>query len=358
MHTGITIACFALAVSFNCFTEKTYGQEEQAESTEQNEVVASPVAETRNPREMRLKLWDGTIISGDIGTSSLHVQTQFGMLDVPVSSILLVRPGLDSLTGLREEIEQLVEELGDRDFKKREQAVQRISKMGPMWRDYLAGLSDGGSAERKKHLQHLVEQLSEDLENWSNDPATNGSSEMLGKQDSITTGEFTIVGRVQEQEFDLTTRFGMLRIQLADIQSADRQWMQESETIRKSIDVGATSFFQNKPESTGLRVRKGDRISIRVSGSVLWASWGNLSSGPEGISNHGQWNSMNCGMLAATIGKSDEYIPVGSDHDFVAALDGELILGVAMQDSYAAQQGYQWNGKYTAKIVVVSGNPE
>jgi len=333
------------------------GQEVQADSAGQTGAVAA-ATEPRNPREMRLSLWDGSIMSGDIGTSNLHVKTQFGMLEVPVSSIVIMRPGLDSLTGLRQEIEVLVEELGDRDFKKREQAVQRISQMGPMWRDYLAGLNDGGSAERKKHLQHLVAQFSDDLENQLDGFGAEGGPQSLGKHDTITTKEFTIVGSVQEQDFDITTRFGMLRVQLADIQSADRQWMLDSVTIRKSVDVSATGFFQTQPAGTGIRVRKGDRISIRATGSVQWTSWGNLASGPEGITNHGQWNAMNCGMLAARIGKSDEYIPVGADHDFVAAQDGELILGIAMQDNYAAQQGYQWNGDYKAKVVVVSGNPE
>ncbi len=305
------------------------------------------------PQEVRLQLWDGTTVIGDLDISSLHMATRFGVLEVPVASIVRLTPGLNSLPDLRSRLEGLVEKLGDRDFKAREQVFGELLAWGPPLLGYLSQTSDGGSAERKKHLQNLVTQLQADLDNSgaSGEPA----AAALVADDSLTTGEFTIVGQIQEQQFAVATRYGQLAVRLADIKCVDREWLNEASVVRRNFDVAGTSFFQTKPVSTGLRVRRGDRIRIRASGSVNWTNWGNISSGPDGITNHGQWQGFNCGMLLARIGQSGELSGIGDEGEFVAQTDGELVLGVAMQDNYASQQGYQWDGDYKVQVVVTSG---
>lgn len=305
------------------------------------------------PQEVRLQLWDGTTVIGNLDISSVHMATRFGVLEVPVASIVRLTPGLNSLPELRSRLEGLVEQLGDRDFKAREAALGKLLAWGPPLLGYLAQTSDGGSAERKKHLQNLVTQLQSDLDR-SGDSGEPAASPLV-VDDSLTTGEFTIVGQVQEQQFSVATRYGQLSIRLADIRSVDREWMNTASVVRRSFDIGATSFFQTKPVATGLRVRRGDRIRIQASGSVNWSSWGNISSGPDGITNQGKWQGFNCGMLLARIGPAGELAEIGEDGEFVAPTDGELILGVAMQDNYAGQQGYQWDGEYKAQVVVTSG---
>jgi hypothetical protein len=330
------------------------------EAAQEPSSVADPVpppateyAAQPGPQEVRLLLWDGTTVIGDLDISSLHMATRFGVLEVPVASIVRLTPGLNSLPDLRTRLEGLVEKLGDRDFKAREVALGELLAWGPPLLGYLAQTSDGGSAERKKHLQNLVAQLQADLDasGATGEPA----APPLVADDSLTTGEFTIVGQVQEQQFSVATRYGPLSIRLADIKSVDREWLNEASIVRRNFDVAGTSFFQTKPLSTGLRVRRGDRIRIRASGSVHWTNWGNISSGPAGIANHGQWQGFNCGMLLARVGQSGELSGIGDEGEFVARTDGELILGVAMQDNYANQQGYQWDGEYKIQLVVTSG---
>lgn len=330
----------------------------QDPETQEKEDDSAPMLETDalasqpGPREVRLKLWDGSVLTGDLGIDSIHIDTKFGMLEVPVSNIQYLRPGLESIPDLNEKLKSLVEQLGDKEFQIREQAHRELLAMGLSIRNQLRTYNDGGSAERKKHLQTLAEEIEELAEDEEPGQAANSALDM---EDSITTGDFTIVGRIRENLFSLKTKYGDLQIQLKDIRSGDRTWGMTASAVRKAIDIEATAFFQKEPAKTRIRVKAGDRISIKASGSVNWASWGNMTSTPEGIGNQGQWNGMNCGALAARIGKSGDVIKVGEKAEFVAKSSGELFLGVAMQDNFANQEGYQWNGKYTARIVVEPG---
>jgi hypothetical protein len=113
--------------------------------------------------------------------------------------------------------------------------------------------------------------------------------------------------------------------------------------------------MQSNPKSTKVEVRKGDRISIRAEGSVTWAAWGNIFSGPDGLPNQGLWNEFNCGTLIARIGDDDHYIKIGSRAEFVAERPGVLYLAIAMQDSYATNTTYAWPGDYKTRITIKSG---
>jgi hypothetical protein len=337
--------------------QESQDKEKQADKEQEDESI--PMLETDSsggyqpgPREVRLELWDGSVLTGDLGIDSIHIDTKFGTLEVPVSNIQFLRPGLESIPELKSKLAGLVEQLGDKEFQNREKAHRDLLAMGLAIRSQLRSFTDGGSAERKKHLQTLTEEIDELAE--EEDP-TQTANATLELEDSITTGDFTIVGRIRETEFALKTRYGDLQVKLQDIRSGDRASGNAAAAVRKSIDIEATAFFQREPAKTRIRVKAGDRISIRAEGSVNWASWGNMVSTPEGLGNQGQWNGMNCGALAARIGKGGDVIKIGEKADFVAKSSGELVLGIGMQDNFASQEGYQWTGKYTARIVVEPG---
>jgi hypothetical protein len=301
-------------------------------------------------REVRFVLWDGTVVTGDIGIEFLIVQTKFGKLEVPVKNIMSLRPGMDSFPQMTQEIAELVEKLGDRDFQTREKAHRALVAKGNLIRAEIENFKDGGSAERKKHLDKIreqIEEMADDEEEWEEDGER--EPEMI-RGDTIQTRDFTIVGKIIQPEFSLSSKYGNLRIALSDIKQGDRNWMQTTETINRNIAVQGNSFFQTKPVSTKIRVNKGDRIKIRASGTVQWASWGNISSGPGGITNQGNWNGHNCGTLLARIGEKGELIKIADKGEFVAKSNGVLFLGISMRDNYANQASYQWPGTYKARV--------
>ncbi len=304
------------------------------------------------PREIRFILWDGSVVRGNVGYSAIHVQTKFGRLEVPVENIVTLRPGMESLPDIQKQIQENVEKLGDKEFKVREKAKLELIGMGTQILEVVKSVNDGGSAERKKNLQAVLEAIVE-LSADASEVNPSDAGPLIG-EDSITTPTFTIVGRIEEKEFELTTQYGILRVQLADIKSADRSWSISADAIEKKLDVSATAFFQRTPATTKIRVNPGDKVTIRAEGRTNWASWGDVTSGPDGIGTHGSWNGFNCGKLVARIGKSGEFVGVGEKNTFVAKTGGELFLGIAMQDNFANQNGYQWNGEYKVTVRVES----
>ncbi len=300
---------------------------------------------------IRFHMWDGSIVGGDVTFEKIDIDTTFGTLQIPIRDILKFHPGLDSIPALGQKISTLVEGLGDKDFAVRENSHRELVAMGLRLQNEIGRFEDGGSAERKKHLEEIKKIIAE-LSDESGDLETGELERPLIRGDLIVTGEFSIVGKIRQSEFKLSSKFGDLLVNLADIRMADRSFNSSKEEVRKSVEVSGTSFFQTTPVSTKIRVNRGDKISIRATGVVQWTNW-STSSGPDGIENQGTWQNQNSGTLMAQIGKSENYIKIGSSGDFVAKQAGELFLGIAIQDNYAKNNsGYRWDGDYSAKIVV------
>ena len=330
------------------------GQVEQTAGLTLQDPIAlsSPTVTSANPlapKAIRLHLWDGTVVGGELTFDKIDVVTQYGALQIPIANIVQFRPGLDSFPTIDARINQWVQQLGDRDFATRENAHRELSSMGLQLKLAINKFDDGGSAERKKHLTEIRQEIEQllDEESMSND-----DSLPLIRLDTIVTNDFTIVGKIQQESFPILTKHGALEVGIADIQKGDRTWLTQAPTARKTAEIKGNSFFQTNPTTTGIRVNRGDRISIRSDGTVSWSNWGSISSTPDGITNQGQWNGINCGKLIARIGKSGKNIEVGTKADFVANSSGVLYLGIAMQDNYANQKGYNWPGQYQAKLSV------
>jgi hypothetical protein len=340
-------------VSFPQQAEQTLDDEKQDENEaeeDETEVVDTqlfkkdPVAVP--PRFLRFHMWDGSIVSGEVKIDAIDVTTEFGQLKIPINRIVEFRPGLESFPERAAKINKLVEELGAREFNVREQAHRALVAMGTEIRHEIYKFEDGGSAERKKHLTKIIAEIEELIEDMDESEDTAA----ITRGDMVKTPEFSVVGKIQQPEFAVISKFGNLRIFVRDIKKADRGETVQSE-VKKSVEIAAKAFFQKTPTNTKLRLNKGDKIRITASGVVQWTNWSTAST-PAGIDNQGQWNGVNCGTLMARIGKSGPLIAIGSEETFVAKSSGVLYLGIAMRDNYASNNGYRWTGEYKAKISV------
>ena len=331
---------------------------ETAADSETNDANDGPVTDTAIESEqpqlgkkfIRFHMWDGSIVGGEVAIDRIDIATEFGTLQIPIEKILKFYPGLDSIPELNNRISQLVDDLGDSSFDRREAAHRELLAMGLQIREQIGRFEDGGSVERKKHLAELRRQIDELLDDIDEADEQNVERALI-QGDMIITSDFSIVGKIQQSDFLLASKFGELSVNLADIRLGDRSFNVMKPEVRKSVTVSGMSFFQTKPTSTKIRVNRGDKISIRASGVVQWTNW-STSSGPDGIDNQGQWEGMNSGTLAARIGNSTKTIKIGEKADFVASQSGVLFLGIAIRDNYAHNNGYRWEGEYTAKVTV------
>lgn len=310
-----------------------------------NKAPVEPIGE----QYIRLHMWDGSIVAGDVLVDRITVRTEFGNLEIPISQIRRFYPGLDSFPDLNAKLEGLVEGLGDKDFDVREKSHRALAAMGVQIREQIERFKDKGSAERKKRLGELKKEIDEMIDALEEDGEN--AEVALINGDTVETPGFTIVGKIEQDKFTLQSKFGPLSVPLSEIKMGDRAFQTAKAEIRKTVDVGAEAFFQRQPVSTKIRVNRGDKIIIKGEGVVQWTNW-STTSGPDGIGNQGQYLGITSGTLCARIGTSGNPIKIGSKGDFVATKNGVLFLAIAMQDSHSNQQGYRWTGGYKAKIQI------
>ena len=332
------------------------GKDDVAEKKPAEEELVTDTKTIANTAEqvpdnyVRFHMWDGSIVAGEVRVDGISIKTEFGVLEVPIQRIQTLFPGLNSFPELNAKIEKLVERLGDKDFDIREKSHRELASMGMQIRNEIAKFEDGGSAERKKRLAAIKQEINEALDNFDEEDSTADRSMIRG--DSVKTPEFEIVGKILQENFKIKSKFGELSVNLSDIKMAERSFNETKETVKKNVTVGAEKFFQRQPVSTKIRVNKGDKISIKADGVVQWTNWSSTST-PEGLPNQGQFQGIQSGTLCARIGSSGKIMKVGSKGEWTAKQNGILYLGVAMQDSYLAQTSYRWTGDYKARVQVV-----
>ena len=322
--------------------------EEKAEEPIVDTADSKPIVQV-DPRLIRIRMWDGSVITGKVGFDAIHVETEFGKLRVPIERVVRMVPGLESNAEQKQKLDALVAQLGSRSFDEREAAHRALLGMGSSIKDVLGKYDAAGSAERKKHLQKLGEEIAAMMDE---DPGMT-TEQGVGLLDRVVTPDFDIVGRVVETSFKIDTKYGKLEIQLADIKAGERNFTSSSNPVMKSVDVSSTAFVQRTLVSTRIRVSRGDKITINASGIVSWTNWGNVQSTPDGLTNHGNYLGIPSGRLLAVIGEGSRPVAIGKKKSFVAPRSGILKLGISMQDRYATpERGYRWEGNYTAKIRV------
>ena len=323
---------------------------ETATSTPDKPTSETPApADKPEPGVLKFHLMDGTIITGKLATDTLPISTEFGELVVPIDSIASFAPGLSSHPKIDKTIQKLISELANPDAKTRDKAQSKLLAYGPGLLDELNQFANDPDAERKVRIATITEELLS-IETDEFDQET-GPTVSLTRLDHIVTPRFTIAGKITQEQFTITSKFGELAVKLADIKGVERMSVKKAD-IRKSLAVSGMDMTCRQYKKTGIRVNRGDRIIISAEGRITMSPWGSNSvSTPDGVPNNGMYNGkIPMGALAGRIGDSGEEFLVGSKKTFVAKKSGVLQLGFAMQQNWA---NYQFPGEYKTRIRVV-----
>ncbi|MCC7192047.1 MAG: hypothetical protein IT444_04610 [Phycisphaeraceae bacterium] len=293
-------------------------------------------------------LMDGSIISGTLGVKEIPIDTDFGALVVPVSKIISVTPGLDSHTDFQANFAKLVEKLGSQEVTERDAAQKALIRMGPSLRNELVRYQATADPERKLRINAILEEFNDDVSVDEDEP----QPAAVIRLDMIQTADFTIVGRIVPKSFAVTSNYGQLTVKLSDIRNASRNISKGVEEINKSLSVDGSNLVQLRFKESGIKVSKGDRITVKADGTLVMTPWGSdAQSTPDGAPNYGWYiqNQIPMGMLIAKIGKSGSVFKVGSNNTFTAEQSGELQFAIAMHQGYASNS---FPGKYNVKIKV------
>jgi hypothetical protein len=296
---------------------------------------------------LRLYLMEGSVVSGRLAVSHLQVETKFGTLSVPVDSIVSFTPGLNAHPELRQRIQQLIQQLGSNLAQQRDDAERELANMGLAVRAQLEAHLQDEDAERRTRVQKLLDEL-QDLE--TEEDLLDAPQELID-DDMVETTLFTMVGRISPQSFTVQTKFGELNVALSNIRRAERESADKPD-LRRSVSVLGDNLAGFNWKNSGIKVNRGDEVSIVADGRVIMTPWGNNQfSTPDGSPNF-QWylpNKIPGGALCAKIGAGEEPFKLGSRSTFVAKKSGILYLGVGMNPQFA-NQGYSFPGEYQVRI--------
>lgn len=297
---------------------------------------------------IKLFLMDGSVLAGKLGIKDLTVETAFGTLKIPVIEIKGITPGLESHPELAEKVASLVDALGSADFNKREEAQKELAKMGPAIRNELARFAKDADAERRTRVQALLDDIDAQLEEQEEMAPTD---QPFARGDTIETTQFTVVGKIVERQFNITSLYGPLTIKLGDLRRAHRD-LGGREDIRKSLAVSGPDSQGGRYKVSGIKVEKGDVINVTATGQVTMTPWGARSFvGPDGSSNFSWFiqGQIPGGALVGRIGDSGQPFAVGSKKKWTADRAGVLQFCVGLPPEYS---GNQFPGQFDLKIVV------
>ncbi len=309
----------------------------------------APAPAPVDPEVITVQLMDGSQITGKLSVKQVEVQTPYGTLQVPVTDIQSITPGLGAHPTLAAQLAGFLDKLDSDVFADREAAQAGLQKMGPAVRPQLMAALKTAGPEKKTRLQTLLGEIDELTDGDDSDTPL----ETWKADDAVQTGKFTIVGKVTTGSFQIASLYGPLNVKLDDVKRAYKP-AGAPEEIRKAFPVPGDNTVFKTWVDPNITVEKGDQITIRADGQVTMTPWGgNARSGPDGGQNFGQFQAGDQqiwgGTLVARIGKGGPAIKVGSKCTFRADRAGKISFAMAMQGDYANQQ---FPGEYNVKIRV------
>jgi hypothetical protein len=305
-----------------------------------------------DPNWIHLTLMDGSVISGTLTIKQITVETRFGTLQVPIENIKSFTPGLASHPQLRDEIRQLIEQLGAAEAPLRDKAERSLIAKGTSIRKQVEAAANDPDPERKLRIDRILDEFDQVQEDADFVEPVGGVKQLI-EDDTIVTTHFTIVGRISPRSFTVNSPYGPLNVNISAIDRAKRILEVPKQDIRKTVTVSGTHVVPIRFKSTGIRLTRGQKVVIKADGKITLTPWGtNAISTPDGSPNHG-WHVQNVipnGSLVARVGKTGPVFKVGSTHTFEAEQSGLLELGIGTHPSHTGQN---YPGQYEVKIKVI-----
>jgi hypothetical protein len=307
-------------------------------------------APATQPAGLRITLMDGSAVVGKLSVNELTIETDYGTLKVPVDRIQAFAPGIHSHPDFEQKLNTALKDLSSEAFSDREKAQDTLVKIGPDLRRELERQLKTAEAEKQMRLQKILEEF----ETGDSDEESASSTRDWRTEDVIATPTFTIVGRITTTNFAVSSPYGTLQLNLADVREVKRE-NTAPEEIRKSLAVNGNTAAQRNYVSSNIRLNKGDQVWITASGQIHMTPFGNMQSGPDGGPNFGMQQPENIpgGTLIARISSGSskgDVMKVGSKHQFTASRAGTLEFSVAIPGDFG---GNQFPGEYQVKVRVL-----
>lgn len=308
-------------------------------------------AAAAQPQPIQFHLVDGSVISGEFGIDHLVVHTEFGDLTIPAARVQRLVPGLDSHPETGRRLKELVAQLADPDVARRDEAQRELVRMGLPFQEQIRRHAADPDPERQLRIKAILDELVQRRDEALGE-GEEAAIEPVVAHDQLGTEHFTVAGDIDPDSFPVKSAYGTLKVSLADITMAQRVQTIEQEEISRLVAVGGVDIMPSKPKSTGIRLERGDRVTLKAEGQITMTPWGsNAVSTPEGMANYGWFVSeqIPMGALVGRVGAAGTIFKVGVTHRFTADRAGMLYLGLGIQGSYGNRP---FPGEYKVRVRV------
>ena len=298
-------------------------------------VIANPGV----PGEVEINFLNGSTVRMILQSEKIDVATPYGQLAVPSKDVRAIEFGLHFPPGAEARIEQAVKNLGDSNFRVRDQAGKTIVELAPYSYPAVFEASRSADLEIARRAKEVVKQLQ----------ASHPKKDLkVAPEDRVITPTFTIVGRILTPTFKAQAElFGQVELPVARMRGL-RSLHGGTAAVDVTIDAGkyamAGQWLETEFEVDG-------RSAIVVSAKGMVDTWpqqgGQYNVGPNGLQGRnmgfapgavmvpagrkivGQLNGqMYGGMLLGKIGADGEIFTIGERYEGTPETEGKLYLHI------------------------------
>ena len=308
-----------------------------------------PPRQKTGPDELRFKMMDGSALLGVINEKELKVRTQYGMLKIPVGDICSFTPGLDSKPMLSRRIATLIQRLGSENVDEREESQKTLASMGLPVRDEIRRVREDPNLERRGRIEKILEFFKGQKEALAlEDPACLPKAWV--SEDVLVSESFTMRGDMTPKAFEITTRYGRMKLRLSEIDTVERV-RSGVKGVDRRFRVTTEHIAQKNFTNTGILLDPGEEVCVTAGGLILMTPWGkDKVSTPEGSATYGwydQNNQIHAGTLVARIGCDGKIFKIGTKKTFTVIKRGTLQFAIGMNPSYL---NYFYPGRYRIQV--------
>lgn len=279
---------------------------------------------------VRVHMNGGTIIVGNVKTTTLPIKTKYGVLQVPFDEITSMKIGIHYEDGQRDAIQKAVKSLSSGVYKERDVATKELVKHGHHALSFLPlKSSDTEQLRRAEDVQAKILEI---------------NPVVVPAYDVVRTQEMEIRGEIMVDFLEVTSNkkeLGILKPKMTNITQIFVLRMGNG-----TLTVDAAACTGGKWIDTGMTLEPSMRLIVSAKGNVdLWPQGaGQYVATPKGYNTAGKGGQFMAGALVAKIGNSDPFL-VGENFNSIAGKSGNLQLYIVESP---------WNnpssGSYTVTI--------
>jgi len=289
------------------------------------------------PVEVRLA--DGSSVRMSLTQPSIDIATKYGKLSVPAAEIRRVEFGFRYPEGAEAKITELVSQLGDGNYKRREAAAAELLAFRELAYPALKRATKSTDAETSKRASELVQKLEDKLP---------PEKLRFKDYDTVAANDFTARGRIEAKTLQgHTPYFGEVKLQVAEVRSMRSTAFGGETTVQleaaKFCDQGSTNWLETDLELTG-----DTPVEIVASGQISLYRGGGYECGPRGHQSYPIGPHF-AGAVLGRVGTNGDVFVVGEKYYGTPKDQGKLYLRIAASP---------WSGQSSGSFkVTVTPNP-